>query len=281
LLKSPLRPLVRIVRARRILAAITVVAAWVWASCTGDKAPSVRCTGLTYQSMGHAVPARLCLPEGDAASVPAVVYLHAVDGPQEMPPGLFAELTKSGIAVFEIQYFAPTPAPGRKPESFLQVYLDGQDDVYVQAARVWPRVIADGVAFLREQPRIDGARVGAMGYSLGAAMSLVTAGSETNYRAAVMLSGFTTLDRFPRLSEFVSGAFAANTAVFPPALIIHGDNDTSAPVAQAYAVRDALLSAGRSPEVHIATGGDHFWKGRRGEDARGRIVEFFRRQLAT
>jgi dienelactone hydrolase len=257
-----------------------MVVAWVWAACTGDKPPSVRCAGLTFPSMGQVVPARLCLPEGDAASVPAVVYLHALDGPQEVPSGLFAELVNSGIAVFEIHYFAPTPAPGRKPNSYVQVYLDGQDDVYVQAARVWPRVITDGVTFLRGQPRIDGARIGAMGYSLGAAMTLVTAGAAAGYRAAVIVSGFTELDRLPKLSEFVGSGFAANTPAFPPALIIHGDKDTSAPVAQAYTVRDALQSAGRSPELYIATGGDHFWKGKRGEDARTRIVEFFRRHLA-
>jgi dipeptidyl aminopeptidase/acylaminoacyl peptidase len=229
--------------------------------------------------MGQTVPARLCLPPGEAARFPAVVYLHAVDGPQEVPAGLFAELVQRGIAVFEVHYFAPTPAPGPKPGSYLQVYLTGQDELYANAAKVWPRVIADGIAHLRTQPRIDGTRIGIAGYSLGAAMALASATPEANVRAAVALAGFITLEGFPRLSGLVGEAFITNAPTFPPALIIHGEKDGSAPVAQAYAMHDGLRAAGRTAELYLVADADHFWRGKHGAQARRRIVEFFSRFL--
>lgn len=279
-LKRWLRPLVRATRARRIAAALAVAAASAWSACNGDKT-AVRCSTLSYQSTGQPVPARFCEPTRAAASLPAVLYLHPIGGPEEVPRGLFTNLARAGIATLEISYFALTPAPGPNPRSFGYVYENRLDAEYLNAARVWPGVIADGVTFLQQQPRIDPERIGVAGYSLGAAMALKTAGTETRYKALAELSGFTRLDGLPQVSRFWGDDLPTRAPAFPPVLILHGQRDDAVPVSEAYAIRDVLTAAGKTPEIHVYPRNGHFWNGADARDARDRLVAFFSRHLAA
>ena len=47
----------------------------------------------------------------------------------------------------------------------------------------------------------------------------------------------------------------------PPVLAFHGDADTTVPVAQSVALRDKLISAGNTCELHIVHGGGHNYGG--------------------
>jgi dienelactone hydrolase len=279
-LKRVLRPIVRATRARRILALATTTTAAVCSTVNGDRA-AVRFSTVSYQCMGQPVPARFCEPSSDAASLAAAVYLHPLNGPLEMPGGLFTKLARAGIATLAIEYFALTPAPGPNPKAFGYAHEHRLDREFLDAATVWPRVIADGVSYLRQQPRIDPERIGVIGFSAGAAMAVKTAGTQISYKAVVELSGFTQLAGVPLTSRFWGDDLPARAPSFPPVLILHGERDDIVPVSEAYAIRDALTAAGQLPEIHVYPRVGHVWSGRDGRDARGRIVAFLSRHLAA
>jgi dienelactone hydrolase len=279
-LKRALRPIVRATRARRIVAGASAAAAGVWGTINGDRA-AVRFSTVSYQCMDRPVPALFCEPTRDAANLAGVVYLHPLNGPLEMPPGLFTKLARAGIATLAIEYFALTPAPGPNPKAFGYAHEHRLDREFLDAAMVWPRVITDGVSFLQRQPRVDPERIGVVGFSAGAAMAVKTAGTAVPYKAVVDLSGFTQLAGVPLTSQFWSHDLPARAPSFPPTLILHGERDDVVPVSEAYAIRDALRAAGTTPEVHIHPHVRHAWTGSAGRDARGRVVDFLVRHLAA
>jgi predicted esterase len=70
-------------------------------------------------------------------------------------------------------------------------------------------------------------------------------------------------------------------AKMPPILAFHGDVDTTVPLAQSLALRDKLIAAGNTCELHIVHGGGHNYGGDRPEwqeKTRALLNDFLRRQ---
>lgn len=135
------------------------------------------------------------------------------------------------------------------------------------------------VRFARE--RVAGARIGLIGYSMGAVVSMLTAAVEPAVRAVVADSGYAALDgviaaayrrrRVPvrplvALADRYNGwrygyRFAALRPVEVvgqiaprPLLIIHGDRDSVTPVGDAHAL---FAAAGEGKELWIVPGAPH------------------------
>jgi acetyl esterase len=70
-------------------------------------------------------------------------------------------------------------------------------------------------------------------------------------------------------------------AKMPPVLAFHGDVDTTVPLAQSLAIRDKLVAAGNTCELHIVPGGGHNYGGdvpEWQEKTRALLNDFLRRQ---
>jgi dienelactone hydrolase len=262
-----------------LLIGLAAASALLLACGRKDDAPTQSCSDVVYQSNGGTVPARLCRPDGPPTERPAVLYLHAVGGPGEVPQEIFRHLTTAGLVVLAPSYFAQTPAPGPDPHSFAHAYATGEDAAYTAAAQQWPRIIGDGVTFLQQQPGVATDRIGITGYSLGGALALYVAAADERLRVAAPIAAFVELDGFPRLSRFFGG-FSDRTAHLPPLLLVHGNRDGHAPVAQAYMIAAATKAAGGSAELAIYDG-DHSLRGKQNEWAAQRLTEFLRLHLES
>jgi dipeptidyl aminopeptidase/acylaminoacyl peptidase len=161
------------------------------------------------------------------------------------------------------------------------------------------------VDYLMTQPEVDPDRIGALGWSMGAAACLMAAAESRDLRAVVADSSFARLDgmaeeRLRPLPRFVRDPLArssrdwaerfsgyAAAEVVPvaavgrmaprPLLIIHGEQDRLIPVAQA---RMLYASAPAPCELWTVPGARHVRAHARHRDAyERRVIAFFRRHL--
>ncbi len=131
--------------------------------------------------------------------------------------------------------------------------------------------IMHGVDYLIEQGRVDGNRVGILGWSYGGFMTAWAITQTTRFKAAMMGAGVSDFHDFHALSNIsdwdmrVLGAspleqheiYRAHSAityagrVTTPTLILHGAEDICVPVNQAYAMYRALLERNVPTELVI------------------------------
>ena len=131
--------------------------------------------------------------------------------------------------------------------------------------------IMHGVDYLIEQGRVDGNRVGILGWSYGGFMTSWAITQTTRFKAAMVGAGVTDFHDFHALSNIsdwdmrVLGAspleqpdiYRAHSAisyagrVTTPTLIIHGEEDICVPVNQAYALYRALVERDVPTELVI------------------------------
>src|SRR5262249_50558861 len=128
---------------------------------------SPSCTRADFPSRGQAVRAALCLPAGTSPA-PAVVVLHGCGGFGGLDQGLARDLPAHGVAPYYLDYFWLPPAP--RPDGI----FDAHGRV-ANAFTTWQRIVVDAAAALRRETGVDPTRVGAVGWSLGAGLALVTA----------------------------------------------------------------------------------------------------------
>ncbi len=69
------------------------------------------------------------------------------------------------------------------------------------------------------------------------------------------------------------------SAKSPPFLIVHGDKDTTVPLAQSQILHDALKKAGVEVTLKVIEGAGHGFKGPQQEDAMKAVVAFFDKHL--
>ena len=180
-----------------------------------------------------------CVPEGKSP-YPAVVLLHgagARGSSYSSMEKICGNLADAGYYAEFIEYYSQTddvrPAPGRPtriPEFF----------------PIWLGEIRAGVSAMDRNPEINPKKIGMMGFSLGAFLSLGTGATDPGKIAAIV-------EYYGELPS----ALRPMAANLPPTLILHGDADKLVPVAQAHQL-DALMTEARRPhEMHIYPGANH------------------------
>jgi dienelactone hydrolase len=224
------------------------------------------CHNVPYLSRGLVEPAEFCRPREAGDSVPAVIVLHGCGGPGG-PPGmpLGTSLARRGFATLELYYFAQTPRPRGSPDfCFVHGVTDGDLE---RAWPVWKQNVIDGATFLESQRGIEAGGIGLVGWSLGAELSFEAAADDSHYAAIVDLSG-----SVPR-------NLVSKPGQQPPVLILHGDDDSTVPVAEAYRTRDTLSRAGRESELFIYHGVGHTWNGPEAAKALQQMTDFLKQHL--
>jgi acetyl esterase/lipase len=206
----------------------------------------------------------LYLPEEPERPLPVVLFLHAggwLAGDRRLGPDLGRYFSERGIAMASIDYRLSREA----------VFPAALEDVI--AAIAWLRSAGPGFGF-------DPQRIGLWGASAGGHLAALAALSvpETDVRAVVaaypLVDFYQMGERSEDLKSYESrflGApihsvpalvMQANPVTYarpgaPPFLLVHGQGDTSVPVAQSRLLYDALRAHGNTVTLSTIQGLEH------------------------
>ena len=194
-----------------------------------------------------------------------MIVLHGCGGFGGIDEVLARDLPSHGIASLYVDYFGLTPAPSKR--GFCGAYRE-----MGRAFPVWQRIVVDAVTSLRHTGGIDSRRIGALGWSLGGGLALVTA----EYGA-----GTTPLRHSPFRALVVLSAFddSGEIGALPPTLVLSGGSGDAVPVADAVALYRALRRAHVPAVLHVYPHGTHQWKGAQRVAAERWTFAFLRRYL--
>jgi uncharacterized protein len=200
--------------------------------------PGGRQLRLTYRlDDGHRVPGILLLPHA-SGTVPAVIMLHGYSSRKEvMADAIGGALLERGVASLAVDLplhgtrSDPVQAQSlRNPLALAQHWRQALDDVRI------------GLHYLTARKEVDGARIGIVGYSMGAFLATVLSADEPLIRAVVLAAG----GDLPRGTPF---AAVARMAADPlksvkrlagrPLLMVNGRRDTTVTPEQAQRLFDA------------------------------------------
>jgi carboxymethylenebutenolidase len=221
------------------------------------RAGDIRESSATFASGGKTITVDGFLPAGEGKH-PAVLLLHGADGLQLQILSYrhySRVLARQGYATYLVHYFDRTGTRFADLKTILKNFVP------------WMEVVNDAVRYAAKQPGVDRARIGLVGYSLGAFLSLSAASQDDQVKAVV---------------EFFGGMpdrFAARLKTMPPTLILHGDADTIVPVAEARKLERLLKEKQKTYEVKIYAGAGHGFTGDVNKDAVERTLTFLGKYL--
>ena len=186
------------------------------------------------------------IPGPDGQSEPAVVLLHGWGGNAGTLLPLAPALRQAGFAVLLFD----ARCHGRS-----------DDDRFVSMPR-FAEDLDHAIGWLQKQPAVDAARIAVVGHSVGAAAALLAASRREDLAAVVSIAAFAHpqgvmrrllaakfIPYWPvgwyilRYVQYVIGhrfdeiaPLTTISRVRCPTLLVHGANDTTVPVAEAYAI---------------------------------------------
>jgi carboxymethylenebutenolidase len=216
--------------------------------------PVVRESRDSFESGGKAITVDRFEPAADGR-VPAIILLHGAEG-MEVGGHIYRKVARDlalrGYATFIIHYYNRT---GTK--------AGVEDRILRQNFLTWMKTVTDSVGYATRQPNVDPKRVGLLGISLGAYLSLSVAAFDP--RIAVVV------DYFGGLPDI----FADRVRKMPPTLILHGDADKIVSVEEARKLERVLREKRQPYEIKIYHGQGHGFTGADAKDAADRAFDFF------
>lgn len=223
-----------------------------------------------FPSNGKPVEENHCVPSG-RGPFPAVILLHGAEprgaGNRDFED-LCSKLADRGYYAEAVEYYSQTEEASAANVAGL-----------VHNFPTWLDEVHAGVAALKKNPSIASSKIGFMGFSLGAFISLA--------------DGATYPDDVAAIVEYYGGlepSLYSRAATMPPVLIIHGSIDHIVPVSGATDLDAILTKAGRPHEMKIYPGAEHafnfpeamFWyKPAAANDAWNRSISFLDKYLKS
>lgn len=208
----------------------------------------------TFLSGGQAISIAEHFPKGTGL-FPAVIVVHGSGGPRTAVEQYTPMLTRAGYSVFVVSYFERTETAWATPQLIDKHFP------------VWLEVLADAVTYVESRAEVDANRIGLLGVSLGAFLSLSLATYDHRIAAVV--------DLFGGIPEF----FLEKARTMPPVLILHGEEDPVVPVRKAYELEGLLKRLKASFEIKTYSGQGHALGGMAAWDAAQRIYKFLEANL--
>jgi carboxymethylenebutenolidase len=217
----------------------------------------------SFQSGGKKVAVERFEPKGKGKH-PALVMVHGSDGMTRHGKAYrqaARDLARRGYIVFLVHYFNRTGTKTADKATISKNFL------------AWMGTLRDALQYAAKRPGVDRERVGMIGYSLGAYLSLsVAGGSAEKGQVAVKC----VVEYFGGLPA-VMGAFLKQ---MPPVLILHGEDDEVVPVKEAKDLA-ALLDKKKLPyEMKLYPKQKHGFTGEDAEDAAERVYKFLGKHLS-
>jgi carboxymethylenebutenolidase len=211
-----------------------------------------------FVSGGKSIPYDVFVPSSKNQRFPAVISLHGSGGGHASMSEPSSQLASHGFAVFVLHYFERTGTTG---------FADRQ--TAIRNFPLWGKTIWDAISHAEKQPEVDSQRIGLLGFSLGAYLALSVAAVDARVKAVV--------DYFGGMPKEMS-LFIRRLC---PTLILHGDDDPTVPVSEAYHLKQLLEKKSIPYEMQIYPGTGHAFTGEVWDDASRRTLSFLQRYLAT
>jgi dienelactone hydrolase len=187
---------------------------------------------IVYEHAGVKLHGLACFPVGDG-KVPAVLVSHDWSGRNAMAERVAGELAEHGYLGFALDMYGAGRV-GRTAEERATLMTAVRADRGVMMGR-----IGAAVAAVRQLPRVDAPRVGALGFCFGGACVLDLARSGADVRGVVSFHGL--LDAPP---------VALRKPISARVLVLHGYRDPLAKPAQVLEFADEMAAAGAQWELH-------------------------------
>jgi dienelactone hydrolase len=212
---------------------------------------------LTFQSGGKPIRLAACLPEAADAPLPTVIALHGAGGNVSGMERYANALAAQGFAVYILHFFDRTGTESADKPTILRNFP------------LWMKTLWDAISFVETQPQVDRERIALLGFSLGAYLSLANSAIDPRVKAVVEFFG-----GMPKEMNLFMRRLC-------PVLILHGENDATVPVEEAYQLQKLLEKKKIPYEIKIYPGVGHgfenetIWR-----DAGLRSLQFLQKYLA-
>jgi carboxymethylenebutenolidase len=197
---------------------------------------------------------------------PVIVFLHGLDGPDTPYASIYRSCARDyaarGYVVVLPHYFDRTGGTEEEVKAIRGKFLAyGKGAVPSEQDRkdmeehftAWFQTVCETVAYARGLANVNVQRVGLVGCSLGGFLALSVAAREEQKIAAV-------IDLFGGLPDDKR----AQVKKLPPALVIHGEEDTVVSVQEARALQAMLKDRKLEGAVQIYPGVDHLFLSAKG-----------------
>ncbi len=206
----------------------------------------------TFTSRGKAIGLEVFAPAAEGRH-PAIVMLHGSGGMViggDAFRGIARELAKRDYVVLMVHYFDRTGTKFGDPKIIKDNFTS------------WVETVGDAVKHAATLPAVDPSRIGLVGFSLGAYLSLSEAVFDPRVKGVV---------------EFFGGlpaSLADKAKAMPPTLILHGEADKIVPVKEARDLQRLLQANGVPFEIKIYPDSGHAFLGEDGLDSLNRTLAF-------
>ncbi|MGB8011144.1 MAG: dienelactone hydrolase family protein [Terriglobales bacterium] len=214
---------------------------------------------VVFESGGKPIRLDAYVPESAAGCpVPAVIALHGAGGGVAGMERYAAMLAAQGFAVYLLHYFDRSGIESADKPTIMRNFP------------LWMKTLWDAISFVETQPPVDRERIALLGFSLGAYLSLANSAIDPRVKTVVEFFG-----GMPKEMNLFMRRLC-------PVLILHGEDDKTIPVEEAYHLQKLLEKKGIPYEIKIYPGVGHgfddetVWR-----DAGLRSLQFLQKQLAV
>jgi carboxymethylenebutenolidase len=219
---------------------------------------SISQSELVFDTGGKSVRMDCFLPSASGRRFPTIIGLHGSGGGHASMSEPASLLAAQGYAVYVLHYFERTGT----------TQIDGLPTI-ARNFPAWMKTLWDAVSFVATQPPVDPERIGLLGFSLGAYLALSAAAIDSRVKIVVDYFG-----GFPKEMKLFMRRFC-------PVLILHGEQDTTVPVAEAYQLQQMLEKKQIPYEMKIYPGAGHGFSGEIWRDSGLRTLAFLNQHLAA
>lgn len=216
---------------------------------------SVEQSQVTFASGGKPIRLDGYLPSSNGERFPAVIALYGSGGGLAGMSEPASLLASQGLAVYVLHYFDRTDTESADKETIFRHFP------------IWVKTLWDAVSQVEQQPQVDPQRIGLLGFSLGAYLSLCDAAIDKRVQAVVDFFG-----GLPKEMKLFMRRLC-------PVLILHGEADPTVPVEEAYHLQKILEKKRIPYEMKIYPGAGHGFSGEIWRDAGMRTLAFLKKYL--
>ena len=209
-----------------------------------------------FESGGKPIRLDCFLPGANRQRFPTVISLHGSGGGLAGMSDPASLLASQGFAVYVLHYFDRTGTTWADKQAIFRHFP------------IWMKTLWDAISHVERQPQVDPQRIGLLGFSLGAYLSLSAAAIDPRVRAVVEFFG-----GLPKEMKLFMRRLC-------PVLILHGESDPTVPVEEAYQLQQVLEKKGIPYEMQIYPGAGHGFNGDVWQDAGLRTLCFLQKYLA-
>ena len=217
--------------------------------------PIVAQSELRFESGGKSIRMDAYLPDNASASLPAVIALYGAGGNVSGMERYAGVLAAQGFAVYLLHYFDRTGTE----------FADKQ--IIFRNFPLWMKTLWDAISFVEKRPQVDAQRIALLGFSLGAYLSLATSAIDPRVKIVVEFFG-----GMPKEMKLFMRRLC-------PVLILHGEDDATVPVEEAYNLQKLLEKKNIPYEIKIYPKVGHGFETETWKDAGQRSLQFLQKHL--